>query len=524
MLNNQLTIYESWDLTLPKIPTRSYLYHLEPIGVGTAYVESLTGYLARLAQAHNLYPLKLILCEIAPLTQQGYAPNPAHRSIERIYGGRTCALNGTGAMATNLVQATQTLTLRDDLRFLTMLTWSEVLSQMGLLRHHQAWCPTCYEQWCRTDEVIYQPLLWSLEVVKICPQHHRRLLLRCPHCQQQLPTLAGRSRPGYCSKCGKWLGSFPQASSPDYQVWEEDELKWQTYVVSNMGDLIATAPQLVSSPTRAKITEAICAYINQVALGKVSVLARLLGISEQRLRQWCAGKSALGINKLLQITCTLETSLLDFLTKEVVWNFRQLNATPSQSQRQRQPKKLCRRTHKRINIQLVRQTLQGALEESPPPSLKELAKRIGHDRQTLRRHLPDLWNDLKTRYADYQKACRWDKIRPVLEAAVEELPPPSLMKVVKRLGYKSSYHLYKIFPKLCYDISKRYKNYRKACGVLSHEQLRQEIRLTAHQLHDAGKEPTNRSVTKLLTKPGVIRNKHAQIALKEVRCELGYEE
>ena len=35
-------------------PPRSRLYSLEPIGVGTAMVESLTGYVARLAEAHSV--------------------------------------------------------------------------------------------------------------------------------------------------------------------------------------------------------------------------------------------------------------------------------------------------------------------------------------------------------------------------------------------------------------------------------------------------------------------------------------
>lgn len=65
MLNDDnLEIYDSCDLNKPSIPPRSRLYHLEPIGIGTPYVESLTSYIARLAEAHCLTPKLLLEREI----------------------------------------------------------------------------------------------------------------------------------------------------------------------------------------------------------------------------------------------------------------------------------------------------------------------------------------------------------------------------------------------------------------------------------------------------------------------------
>jgi hypothetical protein len=39
-------------VTVPPIPKRRRLYSLEPMNVGTVEVESLTGYVARIADAH----------------------------------------------------------------------------------------------------------------------------------------------------------------------------------------------------------------------------------------------------------------------------------------------------------------------------------------------------------------------------------------------------------------------------------------------------------------------------------------
>ncbi len=66
------TTCELWNLEKPLIPQHSRLYHLKPIGVGTPYVESLTGYVARLAEAHCVPTGILVLSEIAPFVKKGY--------------------------------------------------------------------------------------------------------------------------------------------------------------------------------------------------------------------------------------------------------------------------------------------------------------------------------------------------------------------------------------------------------------------------------------------------------------------
>jgi len=49
------TLYAVWEQKVPPmIPERSRLYSLCPIGMGTSQVESLTGYVSRLAEAHVL--------------------------------------------------------------------------------------------------------------------------------------------------------------------------------------------------------------------------------------------------------------------------------------------------------------------------------------------------------------------------------------------------------------------------------------------------------------------------------------
>ncbi|MGI2909472.1 hypothetical protein AABK37_40400, partial [Hassallia sp. VBCCA 56010] len=70
MLANGLVTYEFWDLKKLSIPSRSRLYQLEPVGIRTPMVESLTGYIERLAEAHCVPPDVLISRTITPLLKQ----------------------------------------------------------------------------------------------------------------------------------------------------------------------------------------------------------------------------------------------------------------------------------------------------------------------------------------------------------------------------------------------------------------------------------------------------------------------
>ncbi len=58
--------YDLWDLAPRVIPPRSRLYSLQPMAIGTRRVESLSSYIMRLAEAHTVSVRTLILQEIFP--------------------------------------------------------------------------------------------------------------------------------------------------------------------------------------------------------------------------------------------------------------------------------------------------------------------------------------------------------------------------------------------------------------------------------------------------------------------------
>src|SRR5713226_1294802 len=113
------------------LPPRSYLYQLEPKGIGTPLAESLTGYIIRLAKAYGVSPKVLVIQEILPLLD--LSPSYAYRIHTRwSEGGQN--LNGLNSSTAKWTNVLKHLTLRDDLHLLTMMTWSGVLSQSGMFR------------------------------------------------------------------------------------------------------------------------------------------------------------------------------------------------------------------------------------------------------------------------------------------------------------------------------------------------------------------------------------------------------
>lgn len=524
MLDKKLTIYKSLDLQKPALPKRSYLYSLEPLGVGTPEVECLTSYVTRLAEAHSVATGVLMLQEIIPLLNEQYEFKTEQARLNYQYGHMNQsrskrALNGMGVMAASMVQVLEQLTLRSGLRSLTMLKWVNVLPTRGLLRPIRAWCPLCYYEWHKVGQVIRDPLIWTIEVVTVCPHHHQRLLYHCPHCHKPNRVWAWHLRPGYCSDCGEWLGISPAVVSQE--VLSKNELKWQLWVVNNIGELLAASQSLSSEPPKARVTQNIVASVNQVAQGSISTFVRLLGKYKRSLREWHSGRQIPQLSNLLPICHFLEISLLDFLTGNIaITHLDRLNTQlqgKQQSSRRRPPKK--------VDSEKVRSILQAALEENPPPSMKDVLKRLDKNcSEQVYPHFPDLYSAILSRYAAYKKAKSQEEMRSSLEAVIErkEYPPPSMEEVGRRLQ-PDRRTLERNCPDLCRIIKDRYADYLKTSRRESEEQIRQEVRQAALKVHAEGRNPQSHTLAKLLTKPGVLRNKEAISALYEVRCFLGYE-
>jgi hypothetical protein len=420
MTGDRLASCELWELTRPAIPPRSRLFHLEPIGIGTPWTESLTGYVARLADAHGVLVRELVLHEILPLLDRPHlATTRDPNLLSAFWRNETRALNGTRTLAQSLVRALEHLTERRDLRFLTLLTWTELLPRHHLQRPTRAWCPTCYDVWQQAGQVMTEPLLWTLAPITTCARHGRRLEERCPDptCGRPSPVLGGRSRPGHCARCEGWLGRATGAEPADGVPVANDELPTHAWLEEALGELIAAAPNLADPPRSEQLSRAIDASVAALTAGNRRGWARQLGLGLETAVGWREGRTIPSLGSLLQICSALGTTPLRLLQGDVGGVDRPTARRLLTPLVPRRP----RRTRTTLERDALRQALEAVLvsDEQPPPSLRAVADRLGETTTCLRHHLRELCHAISQRHLEAQRA-RGSKRREQLRAAVRQ--------------------------------------------------------------------------------------------------------
>lgn len=392
-------IYETWDLSKVAMPVRSTLYPLEPIGMGTALVESLASYIARLADAHSVFCGRLIEKEIAPLVP-GYSPLERQHWLFRGDGNKSNLVNATGIRALYAVQALETLTLRTDLSHLTLLSLEEVVySRRGLIRPTKAWCPVCYEEQRVTGQIVYDPLLWIFQDVSSCIRHKQRLQTRCPYqdCGHLFQPLAWRAQPGYCSFCQRWLGVPLDVVGRYNELGAGDEIIWQRWVSDAWGTTLAAVSAVSKVPEKGQVSKVLTHVVQQISGGNLSALARILGLKVQQISQWVRGEKVPQMDMLLRLCYSLGLSLHEVLLHDPS------TIHPHIKGKILSPQSWKRRPGLPLDKDFIRQELDKVLasDESPPLSLTEVTRRLGYEPQRLYQCHPSACHTIVRRYKDY---------------------------------------------------------------------------------------------------------------------------
>jgi hypothetical protein len=398
---HECSLYEVWPQSKVVLPPRSRLYSITPIRLDTAYVESLTSYFTRLSATHYVSPAVLLSQEVAPLINKSYLfrggarPGTGGSALADSFRIHTRAINSMGVITVDWIGALESLTLRNDLQKLTMLPWSNVLSQRHLLRASRAWCPVCYEEWRQNDKTIYDPLLWTLSEFNICLHHQIKLATQCPHCRRSLSLLARRSQSGCCSKCGLWLGKICSQETRENAPTKSD-LEWLNWTGRNLEALITKtfkAPGL----SRKRIQEATRACIRLMSNGVSARFAACIQKPKNTIWGWMHGKTKIPLGDLLRVCFYSGITLVEFFTSDSLCNYGRAGKCfsghlPYISRTPRRPRPFDREG--------VRRMLEAALENKPPPSVNELARRLNFHRRFLYKHFSVLCREIT-----FQRKC-----------------------------------------------------------------------------------------------------------------------
>jgi hypothetical protein len=143
--------------------------------------------------------------------------------------------------------------------------------------------------------------------------------------------------------------------------------------------------------------------------------------------------------------------------------------------------------------EIMRRALESAVHENPPPTLSDMACRLGYSTSSvLRAHEPELC----TRIAEQYKAHRIERIADLergARAALAEMPVPSVTEVLRRLGINRTY-MGKYFPGIRREIAEKHRSWATAESKHRRELLFQEVRKIVAQFHSCGLIPTPKEI------------------------------
>jgi hypothetical protein len=248
----------------------------------------------------------------------------------------------------------------------------------------------------------------------------------------------------------------------DLDQFSEAEVKALNWVAISVGDLLASAPHLISPITKDSLAQAFKSHVNIVSNGNIAEFARQLQLPKNTVWLWCNGRNLPQLDTWVQICYRLNRSLLEFITLEPEQDT-DISVTRTSVYFRSNPKAEAREID---TGELEGQLIAMLLEHSCPPlPMEEVARQLGIHRETI----------------------------------------------------------FRIFPEVCKAISAKYDNFQKARYHREVERSREEVKQAVLKLHDEGVYPSEGRVSQLINKPGYLRYKQVRAAIQETKLELSHQ-
>jgi DNA-binding phage protein/AraC-like DNA-binding protein len=409
----EVRIRNPWHNMFPQEPAlpRSRLYDLAPYQIGTAWCESLTGYINRLGWTHHVPPRALVAQEIVPRLDE-------HQRLVApvgVFGTKwAMSLNGASVATKPWIEVLSHLTGREDSPLLTLPLWVGDLSPRWQLRETPAWCSSCISDWQENGQPLYQPLHWMIRVVTLCPQHKTPLIDHCPHCQKrQLVFAPSKTQPGECTSCGHGLREETTMFS-DQEVSEE-LMNWQEWIWERLKELQATSSHSGVVPWGSFFRH-LATYLQEQK--GYSQLAQATGIDRTVLYRWVdpADTYSPTLEMILKFCYMCQVTPLQVMDGQLA----QLQLTIQRGTGLRSP--LPQRQHQRVDRERFQMALQAALEsKNEPLALSQVARQLGCDAHQLMYHFPEeckLVIQCAKEYRQQRKAQRLAQVREQVRQAV----------------------------------------------------------------------------------------------------------
>jgi transcriptional regulator with XRE-family HTH domain len=495
-----LVNYTDFDLEEIDIPPRSTLYNLEPIGLGTPYVESLTSYISRLAECHNLNITTLVSETFIPFVETYHLQKSL---MDRSLGTLVNDINGNSPISFDYVAALENLTTRKDLIYLTMILWTGLFSTTKVIGDHRKWCSICLEEFKNNGTNVYEPLIWCIKDIEVCDRHNVKLEDRCSNCGKRLQNLHTNLIVGHCQYCLKWLGS-------DNNIDTTCKLsKYQEFLIESFKPIIANTSELEDYPTKIKIGLVLKRIMEENNITSVPQLSNFLGINKGTVKGWISNKRSPSLESMFKICSKMNLSIYELFCVDTKVD---LNVNNTKQNRPKLTKKE------------YENKLQDAIKNKYNMGLFKLSQDEGFDSRTAKKYFPSLCEVINSEYLNKKLEIKFQTKKTIKEkliTALEMEPPISFTKFSEEFGISMN-DAKKHCPELSQRLVDRYSSYKENMTINRIETTINDIKKVVLDLHKRGIYPGDKNIRKELMNPNcIIRPEFREIWKSELES-LGY--
>ena len=174
---------------------------------------------------------------------------------------------------------------------------------------------------------------------------------------------------------------------------------------------------------------------------------------------------------------------------------------------------------KKARISGMQMALKNALNDDPPPSLDEVARRSGYSSSgVLRTYFSTLCDKILARRQLHRKL-QLLELKKKLKATLLEWPAPCIASLCRRFNVQRR-ALQTMYPREYASIRLRYLRDRREIWERRRQQLRQEVHRVVERLHREGQYPSIGRVSTLLSKTTLNNWPAVRAAVKAARQEL----
>ena len=275
------------------------LYGCSPCAVGTPLVESLTGFVSRLAVARQLPTSSIFEHLVRPLVPEGVVRENLH--LTGFLASEAVTYDGPGPSAQALAAALTHLTGLPDLSHLTLLPWRGFLcASSGAIRSRspKRWCCRCLADWRRGGTDLWESLLWRVSAVQRCPVHRIPFSELCSQCGARQAVVSEMVPFGHCCKCGHILeAKDPLRWKSSAGAFLDVQAAWEWWIAVAVGRMLASQRLLARSGSPRGFSEllrrSLDGSVNRSASGLgqpahrlVEPLARYLDVGRSSIEVW----------------------------------------------------------------------------------------------------------------------------------------------------------------------------------------------------------------------------------------------